>query len=817
MLPVRVGIVSQSDSVKLVDVVRVVNALNVQASRDLAPIWGCSAMVSAIASPDAMEPGVWPVYIVDEMPNGMGGVHQTDHNQPYAMVLSGETWSLAASHECLEMLVDPSGNRLVPSNAVGIVDNEVCDVPGKFEYLLEVADPSEDESCAYLIDDVLVSDFYTPRYFDPTPAVGVRYSFTGRLQRPRQVLPNGYLSWFNAALGRMQQVRAFGAPVIVDLPPGRPGPGSITNGMSLRGFIDRHTKPPMTLSRLPRRGAAVRHRDSRAEALDEMVRARGGMFAAAATAALAAHASAAVDPNAVLARHLDAFRRPGVISVRPGRQIVAGQVTMHPAIVVTVRPDQAQVLAAALPHNLEGVPVDIRPAGVMKQMMADQPFRFVALGSVRHELREPVFPDEVFFDANGQPLPASPAADALAAGHPKKPHVDYTPAAGVTLDEVTENVTLILHISPDAGWAQLSDFLGGVQSELVVGMYDFTSAHILQAVETDLAGKQLTLTLDRPAKNPSADQTDEETRQSLEEKLRQGFQAAWALTNADRLAPVWIFPNAYHIKVAVREDGTFWLSSGNWNNSNQPEIDLSDTKAARAIAAKHDRDWHVIASGGSLGSVFRAFLQHDFEVAHNTEEGAAPVDATGFAVPPPHQQEVPPEVLAAGRLPRQFFQPKTISGRIRIQPLLTPDNYQPHVLKLVQSAAEKFYMQTQYIHPSGRQGDEGHDALITAVADLLKKGVDVRLICSEFENADWVEKVADAGIDPSVLRIQPKVHNKGIVVDGKVAMISSQNWSADGTLRNRDAGLIIWDERAAAYFEAIFLHDWDHLASASHG
>ena len=89
----------------------------------------------------------------------------------------------------------------------------------------------------------------------------------------------------------------------------------------------------------------------------------------------------------------------------------------------------------------------------------------------------------------------------------------------------------------------------------------------------------------------------------------------------------------------------------------------------------------------------------------------------------------------------------------------------------------------------------------------------MRLITSEFQTDDWVEKLVGAGIPASVLRRQPKVHNKGILVDGQIAVVSSQNWSADGTLRNRDAGLIIHSAEATAYFEQIFLHDWDNLAS----
>jgi phosphatidylserine/phosphatidylglycerophosphate/cardiolipin synthase-like enzyme len=64
----------------------------------------------------------------------------------------------------------------------------------------------------------------------------------------------------------------------------------------------------------------------------------------------------------------------------------------------------------------------------------------------------------------------------------------------------------------------------------------------------------------------------------------------------------------------------------------------------------------------------------------------------------------------------------------------------------------------------------------------------------------------------SPVKIQNNVHNKGIVADTKQVLVSSQNWSTDGTLYNRDAGLIIDHAGAAAYFEKIFLHDWDHLA-----
>jgi phosphatidylserine/phosphatidylglycerophosphate/cardiolipin synthase-like enzyme len=52
-------------------------------------------------------------------------------------------------------------------------------------------------------------------------------------------------------------------------------------------------------------------------------------------------------------------------------------------------------------------------------------------------------------------------------------------------------------------------------------------------------------------------------------------------------------------------------------------------------------------------------------------------------------------------------------------------------------------------------------------------------------------------------------------VDGKAVLVSSANWSSDGVLRNRDAGLIIRDEQVARYFQDVFVDDWESRAAPS--
>ena len=38
--------------------------------------------------------------------------------------------------------------------------------------------------------------------------------------------------------------------------------------------------------------------------------------------------------------------------------------------------------------------------------------------------------------------------------------------------------------------------------------------------------------------------------------------------------------------------------------------------------------------------------------------------------------------------------------------------------------------------------------------------------------------------------------------------MSSQNWSGDGFLRNRDAGIIFYDKDIARYYQGVFEYDW---------
>jgi len=193
--------------------------------------------VDGFAALEDVPLGYWPVIIVEDVPSA-AGVHLDRMGQPYALVEVGTSWSLTASHETLEMLADPFGNRLVAGPSPYLLQ-------GRVEFLVEVCDPSEDDSFAYTVNNVLVSDFYTPHYFDPVAAPGVRYSFTGAITQPREVLQGGYLSWHNPPDDHWYQLAFFGrGPVVRDL-------GILAqDGRSLREIIDSLTPETRRLSKL---------------------------------------------------------------------------------------------------------------------------------------------------------------------------------------------------------------------------------------------------------------------------------------------------------------------------------------------------------------------------------------------------------------------------------------------------------------------------------------------------------------------------------------------------------------------------------------
>jgi len=201
----NVALVSQTNAVPFSEISTVAAALAKQASRDFGPIWGVNATVQGFDSLESVPVDYWPVIILDKLNDPTaGGYHQTKDGEPFSVVLASE-FPLAASHETLEMLADPFGNRKIagapPVGAPAPVSGFE-----RVTYLVEVCDPCEADQFAYKINGVKVSDFITPHYYDPAIASDIRYSYTGSIKKPHQVLEGGYVSFGNPVGGEWYQI-----------------------------------------------------------------------------------------------------------------------------------------------------------------------------------------------------------------------------------------------------------------------------------------------------------------------------------------------------------------------------------------------------------------------------------------------------------------------------------------------------------------------------------------------------------------------------------------------------------------------------------
>lgn len=407
----------------------------------------------------------------------------------------------------------------------------------------------------------------------------------------------------------------------------------------------------------------------------------------------------------------------------------------------------------------------------------------------------------------------------------------YKPFKPSKLTEVNDTCGLTLHVSPDAGWAVLGDYLAD-GSDLDIGMYDLTAPHIVNALEAvGQRGGKLDLCLGPKASLGSGtkakDIPEAIVKARLDVAFGKRFRFAWASVGGRKQ-----FPSAYHIKVAVREGNQFWLSSGNWQSSNQPEhrfaADAVGAPADGADMARYNREWHIVVESGKLAAIFKAYLDKDRE---SSEFDESEVEA-GRPVPPPApparwpsddeftlEFRVPDDPDAAlAEAPRPFltaFPPKKLAERKRrIMPLLTPDNYGEQVLALIESATTRLWFQNQSLSINVTPSPL-YRKLLTALRQKAWDIEDARIFFRDFiqeDTKDALRALDRDGFPMQKVRVMKNAHTKAILIDDHLTLIGSHNWTNEGTNYNRDASLIIDDKDVNGWYADVLDHDWQHLA-----
>ena len=167
-----------------------VKALQIYVDKHIAPVWGTPARV---VKANTYREHAWTLVLLDRYRNpedrGVDGYHLTREGLPKSVVFvkssleSADSVALAASHEIVEMLVDPAVNlySLGPR-------------PNTF-YAYESSDPVEESFRRIL--DLEMSNFVYPEYFEDFHKRGsMKFDWMGEVDEPFQIMPGGYQSMF---------------------------------------------------------------------------------------------------------------------------------------------------------------------------------------------------------------------------------------------------------------------------------------------------------------------------------------------------------------------------------------------------------------------------------------------------------------------------------------------------------------------------------------------------------------------------------------------------------------------------------------------
>lgn len=150
----------------------------------VAKIWATPATL--VKSTDFVK-GAWAMVFLDDAdePGALAYHDLTPDGFPQSKVFvrttldNGDLVSVSASHELVEMLVDPAINMMTTGP------------DPKTMYAYESADPVE--ALTFKVKGIPMSDFVYPSYFeDFHPAGSVRFDQVNKVKKPFQILSGGY-------------------------------------------------------------------------------------------------------------------------------------------------------------------------------------------------------------------------------------------------------------------------------------------------------------------------------------------------------------------------------------------------------------------------------------------------------------------------------------------------------------------------------------------------------------------------------------------------------------------------------------------------
>lgn len=349
--------------------------------------------------------------------------------------------------------------------------------------------------------------------------------------------------------------------------------------------------------------------------------------------------------------------------------------------------------------------------------------------------------------------------------------------------------------------------LDAAKKSICIGIYDFTANYIRDALIGAMErGVVVELMLDLSG--------------AKEQIL---FDSLTELGAATLRAPSCDSPRAkyfpvVHQKVIVIDGQWVLVQSGNYSDNSIP---INDPAANWPKFKTGNRDTGIAIESKKIAAFFAKRLAADRKLVIDAK--LAPKAIASLKA---MRQDGALFLAKPKKAPTTKFKPEAFAAKnVVVQPVLTPDNYLPTMEALLEGATRSVRIEQQYIWSWQSKVQVLIQALARAQAKHPKLVIEI-VLGKAFKDED--EKKFDKALD----RLQQDLglnrtehvrfinqdmfthcHNKMILIDDAIAVISSQNWSDTAVDTNREAGLIVYDKAVCGYFRKLFDHDFKHGVS----
>ncbi len=350
----------------------------------------------------------------------------------------------------------------------------------------------------------------------------------------------------------------------------------------------------------------------------------------------------------------------------------------------------------------------------------------------------------------------------------------FTPA-DFTWQTFNRNMNVTTFASPDGSRDTLWKLLQSAKQSIYVEIFGINNPYILDLIHELHASKpslQMKFllgwnSLGYPAQN----------KYVANNLTLLGFPVRW--TNSSDFTYA-------HQKFVIIDNKTTVVHAGNWAKTSFPEV-----------GKKANREWSIAMTDTEVTGYYLSVFEYDWQRGRDYDAGT---DGTGKPLT---------YTESSSTYPRPFATPGHFSGQMNVTPIFSPDTSLQGILYCINSAQATLDIQIPYFTNVGDSG--AVDQIIDAILAAKARGVTVRVITEEEKDYQEIADIFTAHDIPVVwqdTRWFTANHNKGIIVDGRIVLISSINYSDGSITANREAGVIIENQDVAQWYQDVYDFDW---------